>query len=213
MSSYMMHLCISNKVKEKLNLTNEFLYGSILPDVVKQAGEPRNINHYIERVKIGDKERDLPNIKKAIEEIVVGENKEQELGFIAHLIEDYIWFREYIPSYAEKTQDGNILYIKDNSIHTSDEFKEDIYSDYTNSNYYVQSIIGMDKIKQLKQELLNIANPDEYKRIVEEGIRFTQKSDLMNNIFMTKESIDTYIYQATNEVEKVISKLLGDNNE
>lgn len=213
MSSYMMHLCISNKVKEKLNLTNEFLYGSILPDVVKQAGEPRNINHYIERVEINGKERDLPNIQKAIKEVVVGKNKEQELGFIAHLIEDYIWFREYIPAYAEKTQEGKLVYIKDNSIHTSDEFKEDIYSDYTNSNYYVQCIIGEEKVKDIKKQLMDIANPDEYKRIVDEGIRFTPKSDLTNNTFMTKESIDTYIYQATNEVEKVISKLLGDNNE
>lgn len=213
MSSYMMHLCVSNKVKEKLNLTDEFLYGAILPDIVKQAGEPRIKNHFIQTVVKEGKVRELPDIQKAIDEIVVGKNKERELGFIAHLIEDYIWFSAYIPAYAEKYDNGQVIYIKDNSVHTADEFRDDMYSDYTNTNKYVISIIGKEKIEKIKEKLIDIASLEEYKKIVNEGIRLAGEANLNEIVFMTKESIDSYIYQTTNEVERVISKLLGENNE
>ena len=46
MASMIIHICISNMVKEELNLSDKFLAGSIMPDLKKMAGFDRGISHY-----------------------------------------------------------------------------------------------------------------------------------------------------------------------
>ena len=136
MGSYMMHLAISDKVKKKLKLSDEFVYGSILPDILKEEGQDRDATHYIKEKVIKGKVQRLPDISMAIENIEILGNKEVALGYVAHLIEDYIWFSIYIPSYAEKNAD-KYIYLKDNFLHTEQEFYDNIYLDYSNLNKYI----------------------------------------------------------------------------
>ena len=50
MASMIIHICISNMVKEELNLSDKFLAGSIMPDLKKMAGFDRGITHYLKYV-------------------------------------------------------------------------------------------------------------------------------------------------------------------
>lgn len=206
MSSYMMHLAISNNVKKKLHLTDNFLYGSILPDILKEEGQERKLNHYLKEETINGSIRRLPDISKAIGDIDKFENKEIALGYIAHLIEDYIWFSVYIPSYVEEKED-KCIYLKDNSVHSIQEFRKDIYSDYASSNKYISDLMK-ENTEELKNRLEKVANIKERKEKVKECISVNKSNNIQNNIFMTKESIDSYIEIATKEVEKVISRII-----
>ena len=125
MSSYIMHMCISDIVKRKLNLTYKFVYGSILPDVIKSITGDRDITHFIKHVIVDGDRRSLPDLQKAINDLKIEDN-EIRIGYIAHLLEDLIWFNDFIPAYAKDFGDNTIQYLKDNSIHTQDEYRDDI---------------------------------------------------------------------------------------
>lgn len=210
MGSYMMHLAVSNNVKKKLKLSDDFLYGSLLPDILKEEGQDRKINHYLKEETINGSIRRLPDISRAIGDIDKFENKEIALGYIAHLIEDYIWFSVYIPSYVEEKED-KCIYLKDNSVHSIQEFRKDIYSDYESSNKYILGYMK-ENIEELKNRLEKIADTKERKEKVKECMSVNKLKNIKNNIFMTKESIDSYIEIATKEVERIISKLINEKN-
>lgn len=106
MGSYLMHLYVSNKVKEKLGLSTKFLYGSVKPDIIKTINNDRQGSHYIKVVNISGEIRELPDISKAIKSVMKLEcDNEIKLGYIAHLVQDYIWFNNYIPRFASKTEE------------------------------------------------------------------------------------------------------------
>ena len=207
MSSYMMHLAISNNVKKKLHLTDNFLYGSILPDILKEEGQDRNINHYIKEEIINGSIRRLPDISKAIEDMNKFQNKEIAMGYIAHLIEDYIWFSVYIPSYVDKINDEEYIYLKDGVRHTGEEFTKTIYSDYTNTNEYALKLME-ENLEDLKNRLKDKTQNNIEKDIIQNGIYVKEGLNIADNILMTKESIDSYIEITTNEVEKLMNKLI-----
>jgi len=209
MSSYVMHICVSDIVKRKLNLTDKFVFGAILPDLLKNQGEDRDPTHYIETVVVDGDIRKLPNIQKAIDELVLMDD-EIKLGYIAHLVEDLIWFNDFIPTYAKKTeQDGKVIYLKDGTVHDNEEFNQEIYLDYTNSNEYVAKKCDVN-IDDMIENLLGIAcgqiamKPLIQNSICPKGLNYR------NNKFMTKESIDKYIEVCTKEVEKIILSLMGE---
>ena len=209
MGSYMMHLAVSNKVKKKLKLSDNFLYGSLLPDILKEEGQDRKVNHYLKEEIINGKIKRFPDIPKVIKDLDKFENKEIALGYLAHLIEDYIWFSVYIPSYV-KEGNKECIYLKDNTIHTIEEFRKDIYADYERSNEYILDYIK-ENVQDLKDRLEKIADTKERKEKIKSCINTKNASNIQNNTFMTKESIDSYIEIATKEVEKIISGLIHEN--
>ena len=81
MSSYIMHMCISDIVKRKLNLTYKFVYGSILPDVIKSITGDRDITHFIKHVIVDGDRRSLPDLQKAINDLKIEDN-EIRIGYI-----------------------------------------------------------------------------------------------------------------------------------
>ena len=208
MSSYIMHLCISDKVKRNIGLTDKFVYGSVLPDIIKNITGDRDKTHYIKNVKVGQEIRHLPDIQKAIDELDI-KDKEIKLGYIAHLIEDYIWFNEDIPNYSEIVSDKELRYNKDNTIHSLEEFRQDMYSDYTSSNYYIVKTTDTN-IEELKDNLLAVIQDSEHQKVLLENMLYDVNADVDKNIFMTKENIDSYVQRATKEVENKIMELLGE---
>ncbi len=208
MSSYIMHICISDIIKRKLNLTDKFVYGSILPDNIKSVTGDRDKTHYIKKVIIDGEKRNLPDIQKAIEEVQI-EDKEIRLGYIAHLVEDLIWFNEFIPTYATVWENNKIQYLKDNSVHTNDEYRDTMYLDYSNSSSYVVDKCGVD-IQSLLSSIINIAESEQHKKLIIDNTDYPMNVDLTVNTFMTKESIDKYIEVCTKEVEKIITSLMGE---
>lgn len=203
-----MHMCVSDIVKRKLNLTDKFIYGSILPDILKAVNKDRQSTHYLQQVIVDGERRNLPVIDKAVHELDI-QDEEVRLGYIAHLVEDLIWFNEYIPKYTKIVGEDQIKYSLDNSIHTKEEFSSDMYSDYSNSSAYVIQKCNVD-INKLKFNLKDIICNEQYIQIMDEWTQYLEDADISKNRFMTKESMDKYIEQTSKEVEKTILELMGE---
>ena len=208
MGSYLMHIGITEKVRRKLKLSTKFIYGSILPDLVKMETGDRTGTHFLKTIEDKDGIKRLPVIDDAISILSDKLDKEVRLGYIAHLIEDLLWFEKYIPSFATKLEEGKKQYLADNSVHSAEEFSKDIYEDYSKINSYMVEKCELDYAK-LKQELSKIMS--------EKEIEFLEKNDHMRDLkeidttkVITKDKLDEYIKEAEEKVEVVIKELLGE---
>ena len=206
MGSYIMHMGVSEIVKKKLKLTDKFILGSILPDNLKSITGDRDSTHYIQKTIVDGEERKLPNITEALNKLDI-QDEEIKWGYIAHLVEDLVWFNKYIPTYAKDLGNNKIKYLVDGSIHTADEFRNDIYSDYMNSGSYIVSKCKMD-VPSLVTSLNNLTQDKSQMKIILENTKCLETADIYNNKFMNKDSIDSYIECCANEVEKVIVQLM-----
>lgn len=208
MSSYIMHMCISDIVKRKLNLTDKFVYGSILPDILKMSNRDREGTHYLKKVQIDGTTRNLPVIDKAIHDLKI-EDSEIRMGYIAHLVEDLIWFNEFIPKFTKKVEEDKFLYLKTKEIKDAKNFTEDIYLEYLNSGAYVIKTTNTD-IEKLKKNILKYITEEKCLSFVVDNTNYTAISDVEKNIFMTKDCIDHYIIKTTKAVENIVKELIGD---
>ena len=204
MGSYVMHLCISNIVKKKLNLGNGFLYGSILPDIIKKkkSGSRQSSHFLVERYLNGSK-MCLPDIKEAVERIKFEDN-EIKLGYIAHLIEDYIWFSEYIPSYAKKIDNERVYIFAYNKEVEEKEFGKQIYNDYYNSSGYIINKYNLD-IEEIKEYLKNNIDKEEYEIAIKD---LNYGGDIKNCRCILPDSLDSYINKCIEEVTNSLKNLL-----
>ena len=208
MSSYIMHMCVSDIVKRKLNLTDKFIYGSILPDILKMATGDRQGSHFLEKTNVGDYERNLPVIDKAIKELDI-EDFEIKLGYIAHLVEDLIWFNDFIPTFAKKLENNKYMYLQTGEVKSGQDFTKDIYSDYANCGAHVIQNTNTD-MDALKKSVSSYITEDNCLNFMLENTEYTKISDLQKNHFMTKECIDKYIERTTKAVEKIVLELMGE---
>ena len=90
-------------------------------------------------------------------------------GYVAHLIEDMLWFSVYIPSIATKS-DGKIIFNKDNSIHTDSEFKSAIYSDYPLIDRYLLKKSNLNILK-LREEFLSFTDDNKLKDSIKDNFK------------------------------------------
>ncbi len=208
MGSYLMHIGITEKVRRRLKLSYKFIYGSILPDLVKMETGDRSGTHFLKTFEDKDGIKRLPVIDDAISTLGTDINKEVRLGYIAHLIEDLLWFEKYIPSFATKLEEGKKQYLADNSVHSAEEFSKDIYEDYAKINSYMVKKCELD-YEKLKEQLKEIMTDKEFK--------FLEQNDIMRDVkeidttkVITKDKLDKYIKEAEEKVEAVIKELLGE---
>ena len=194
--------------KKKLNLSNKFIYGSILPDVLKVINNDREGTHYLEKVGVDGEVRNLPVIQKAIDSLDI-QDKEIRMGYISHLVEDLIWFDKYVPAYAKKISENEIRYTLDESLHTGEEFRDDMYFDYSNSSEYITKKCDVDMDKMLYKLTCDIKDREHIK-IMLDNTKYPKGVSVETNIFMTKESIDKYITESVEEVEKIVLNLMGE---
>ena len=209
MSSIIMHIYISLKVQKELNLSNKFLAGAILPDMIKMMTKSKDITHYIKDYKRGEKIIRLPDLEKFLQDNKDKLNDEVTLGYYAHLIEDKIWFDEYIDSFAKCIDKENILYISDNTVHSYQEFKKDIYSDYANVDNYIigKDNMDIDRIRlTIKNDLIGY-NVD---KIIDENIVFPIKSIDEKNNFISHEFLNEYINESIKKVKEEINRIVGE---
>lgn len=105
-------------------------------------------------------EGDYPDIEKFIDENKLSLPKNLMLqGYLAHLIEDMIWYSISIPNMAIKRDAQTVLYTKDNSIHSEEEFSKDIYSDYPIIDRYLLKNSNIN-INELQNEFLEISDDE-----------------------------------------------------
>lgn len=204
MGSLIMHIAASKKIAEKYNLSDKFIAGSIMPDIYTKCGIDKTITHFIYSEKIN-----LPEYNKYIKMHIENMKDELALGYLAHLIEDYIWFNNFIAKYAKEipTNPNKIEYLTDNTIHTSEEFSNDIYKDYDFIDNYICEKYNI-LIKNTKSEILQYFNKYRSNDKLDEYLYMHDFDVNRKNTFITKQDADKFIEISCNEVEKIIKDFL-----
>ena len=208
MSSIISHVYISNILKEKYNLGDEFLYGAILPDILHKAikAQTREMTHYLRHGILYDSEGDYPDIERfIIENTEILPKSQMMQGYLAHLIEDMLWFSIYIPRMTIEKDKKTIIYKKDNSVHTDDEFRNDIYSDYTIMDRYLLKKTDLN-IEKLQKEFLAISDDINLKSTIKENFKLF---DLRNEhlILISLDMLEEYISASLEKVSLVLDKI------
>lgn len=208
MSSIISHVYISNILKEKYKLGDEFLYGAILPDILHKAipAQRREMTHYLRHGILYGSEGDYPDIERfIIENTEILPKSQMMQGYLAHLIEDMLWFSIYIPRMTIEKDKKTIIYKKDNSVHTDDEFRNDIYSDYTIMDRYLLKKTDLN-IEKLQKEFLAISDDINLKSTIKENFKLF---DLRNEhlILISLDMLEEYISASLENVSLVLDKI------
>ena len=208
MSSIISHVYISNILKEKYNLGDEFLYGTILPDILHKAikAQTREMTHYLRHGILYDSEGDYPDIERfIIENTEILPKSQMMQGYLAHLIEDMLWFSIYIPKMTIEKDKKTIIYKKDNSVHTDDEFRNDIYSDYTIIDRYKLKKTNLN-LDELQREFLAISDDIDLKNTIKDNFKlFDLRNDSL--ILISFDMLEEYIKASLEKVSIVLDKL------
>jgi len=213
MGSFSMHIAISKKLKEKFSFGDDFILGTVLPDLYKILLKNREITHFEEE----NSREWIPNVEKFCEEY---KDKQTEIayGYLAHLVQDKIWFKDYHNKmFVEELEDGKYYrYKKDNTIHEEKEYLKNIYTDYTIINKYLV------KKYSLNREEIN----EEIKRCIINSENIIEKKELIDLIdttiidysliydengvktFFGEEIMDEYYEKTLKETEKILKKFI-----
>lgn len=207
MSSIISHIYMGNILKQKYNLNDEFLYGSIMPDVLTRTidGQNKVITHYLRHGILYGSEGDYPDIERFLNENkYILPNSKMMQGYVSHLIEDMLWFSVYIPSIATK-KDGKIIFNKDNSIHTDPEFKSAIYSDYPLIDRYLLKKSNLN-ILNLREEFLRFTDDEKLKDSIKDNFKLfdIQEKEL---ILLSIDKFEEYMERAINKVSLVLDQI------
>ncbi|MBQ9298592.1 MAG: zinc dependent phospholipase C family protein [Clostridia bacterium] len=211
MGSIMMHLCISEIYRKKHNLSDKFLVGSILPDIYKQTIMNKAKSHYLKNIEFNNKIRLLPDISKFMAENKKECKDEIIIGYLAHLLEDYVWFNNIINECVEecgKDENGRELYRYKNEdykiLHNSDHFIQNIYEDYNYLDKVLIEKIPID-IERIKEETKIFLNNDEkFVKVIDEQIIMHKAIENRENFFITEDIANIYIEMCLKVLEKYI---------
>lgn len=209
MASVLIHICISNIVKEELGLSDKFLAGSIMPDLKKMAGFDRAITHYLKYVVHDGNVMHLPDLDKFIEENTFKLLDFKTLGTYAHLIEDKIWFEKFVGRYIKWHNEdlGLVTNLKTGKVYDFDIFSKEIYSDYISVSQKVISKYNLDMNKLSKQIKENL-NDEVLISCFDKYLNDSNNKNVSNKrYFLTDEDLDNYISMSTKEVIKRINEL------
>jgi len=205
MSSIIMHIYISQKVQKELNLSNKFLAGSILPDMMKIKTKKRIETHYMKNYGL----KKLPDLEGFLDENKDKLDDEITLGYYAHLIEDRIWLESYLDLFAKSIDKDNVIYTCDNTVHTNKEFVKDMYSDYlkVDNSIIEKDNLNIDKIRLEIKDELGSYNVD---KIIDENVVFPIKNNDSENNFISLDCLNRYIDEAAKKVKEEIIRILGE---
>lgn len=205
MGSLIMHLGISEYLKQKYNFSNEFIVGAVAPDLLKRLPDTnRKETHYLKRYNVNGRIQRLPDIDKFLCDNK-NENSDYFFGYLSHLLQDRIWFRKYIPMCAENREDGYVTFVKDNSIHTGKEYTEEMYKDYANTTAFILNRIELD-LEKIKAKTKNYFKNKDIDKIAEEEIRIRDIIENRENCFLYEEMILNYFNDCIEECMKYINE-------
>lgn len=205
MSSLIMHVCISNIIKQKYDYGYEFLYGSIMPDILKEAGEDKNKVHYRTNHNYS-----LYEIDKFVKENLLKEKSEYNLGYLAHLIQDKFLTKYVNEKIKETNIDGQeyITYLFDNnSLHKKQEFLDLIHNEYAILDDYLIKKYDLN-LDYLTKRILRVNKEIKYDEIINEELKIHEiipESELrIFNIL----SIEQYIRECISEYDRYLEEEL-----
>ncbi len=219
MGSIIMHLYISKKIQQKYNFGDNFMIGSVLPDIYKKVSMSRMASHYL--YKYTSPETGLlflPDIEKYMKENKAKKNDELTIGYFSHLIEDFIWFRYYSGKFAKSIgfdENGDEIFTyareKHKINHLIGEFKDEVYKDYmyADSLLLKKENIDLEKIKSDLKVYLNDSNFDE---VVDFDLSVHSVIEGRDNLFITDKVLDDYIEESLNYFDKMYKEFEQDDD-
>lgn len=205
MSSLIMHVCISNVIKQKYNYSYEFLYGAIMPDILKEAGEDKNKIHYRT-----NHDYSLYEIDKFVKERLIKDKSEYNLGYLAHLIQDK-FLTKYINAKIKETNIDNQEYITylfdNNSLHKKQEFLDLIHNDYAILDEYLIKKYDLN-LDYLTKRILRVNKEIKYDPIIEKELEIHEIiPDSTLKIFNILD-IEQYIHECLAEYDRYLEEEL-----
>ncbi len=185
-----------------------------MPDVKKLDGENRDKTHYIVERRKNRVISRLPEVDDYINESKDEQNKELRYGYIAHLIQDNIWFKDFTPKFGEEigiNSDNKELYVylkeEKKYIRTEDEFLEKVYGDYTIWNYKLKEQFGLLNFDEIQQIMIEKAKIGE--KAKERISQYLQNDNKQGDLFFINEGLmDQYFKKSIDEVSKKIDKMM-----
>ena len=215
MGSIMMHLCISELYRKKHNLGERFIIGSILPDIYKKTIMSKNESHYIKDVILNNEIARLPDIDGYIK-MHKDNNDELTIGYLAHLIEDYVWFKDIIIEQVKEcgTDTKGIFkyrYKRENFgiLHSGNHFVQNIYADYSNLDEYLLKKVPLD-IDKISNNIKEFLNSDEkMNEVIDELITIHKPIKDRENYFVTEEITNMYINKSLELLEEKINEFMN----
>jgi len=205
MASIIMHLAISQILKQKYNFSNDFLIGTVAPDIMKRLpNAQKDITHYLKEYNNNNRIQKLPDIENFLKNNI-NEQSDYFYGYFVHLLQDRIWFEKYVPMFAEKQDEEYVTYVKDNTIHTEEEFSQEMYKDYMTVGEFILSKIVLD-LETIKKDTKKYFNNELVNSIVDNEIIMYDAIKNRKNCFLTNELIENYINECIEECDKYISE-------
>jgi len=212
-----MHLNVSNKLKKKYNFSDDFLIGSILPDIYKKTIMTRDQSHFLKEVIVRKESKvSLPDLERFMEENKNNNKDEVVLGYLVHLVEDYIWFRDYSTVYViycgqDKNGKEHFRYKKENYkvLHGEKHFITRIYSDYS---YYDNILskeenLDLENIKKITSKYLK--NDKKSIDVINESVIIHDMGNINKTYFITKKDMDNYIKKSLKMSEEILDKFMN----
>lgn len=207
MSSIILHVCVANQIMKDLNLSYDYIKGSIMPDIKKISGISRNITHYITDYIDGVME--VPNLEKFIKENYGVMNNEEVLGYYSHLIEDKIWFNKYVVNYvkADEKDNSKIRFLNNNEVYNMQEYRNKIYRDFNIlDNYLIKKYIP--NIQEIKEKILIEVENKKLQKIIDNSIKLNDDFTDEKTFFFNKEDANSYISDCVDVVKNELEKYI-----
>lgn len=203
MASYYMHICVAKKINEKLNMDEVKLYvGSIAPDLSTELNELKTKSHFL------DKQSGIISYQEFAQKYKEHLCDPYVMGYLIHLITDYVWFSKYVKKsilrYAEENDlDLNLQY---------KDLKKIILNDYSEiSSYLFQNYeLDVEKFLDINVEDINIVKEIDYTKINVLINKVQNKENLTNTkkyTILTEEDVANFIKFGSLDVLKVIENL------
>ena len=128
MASSMIHICVANEVNKIIKKDRKsILIGSIAPDISKLLNQDKVKSHFLD-----NSDTDVPNIQRFLSKYKSYLDDDFVLGYYIHLYTDYLWFKYFLPRFAN----GGYIFNLNGNIQkvSKKELIDYLYNDYTNLN-------------------------------------------------------------------------------
>lgn len=202
MASIIMHICISNLVRQKYDYSYDFLLGSIMPDILKKSGVDKNKVHYRTNEDYTLYEID----KYAKEKDLINKKDELSLGYLLHLIEDKILAKYINTKIKEINIDDQeyITYLFDNdSLHKKQEFINMIHNEYAIIDKYLLRKYNIN-LEYITKRILRANKDENLDEIIKKELEVHNIEEDTNLKVLQIDYIERYIIECINEFDRYL---------
>lgn len=210
MPSSLIHLCIAEKVIEKIPVNkDEFFYGNILPDYLATKDYKKKAKlHFYEKTIVNDITKDNVNLQNFLNKYEDKLKDSVSLGIYSHFIADNMWIENFIKFHLVKQNER--LYIKTRRGLIRNN-RITVYKDYDRMANWIVNKYNLSKefIKHVNyngffSDIYDLPKEEIYNKMNE----YMSKIRLEEMEIFTKEEIDEFINKTSVKVEKRLKQVM-----